>query len=146
MPLPELDTPERVIFEERVKQRLKDLAYFGSRKLDGDSSRFHILFRDEETGEIIAAFARARHPEGQRVETTEISFESQGILPSEEAVLQAVDILLETNLGTPMICDESILDELRGDSLQMIDEGHFRFIGNPRGKLEIYVPVPVNVS
>lgn len=143
MSLTEQDTPEHAATEERIEQRLRDLAYFGARKLGSDSPIFHILFRDKETGEKVAAFVRARHPEGQG---TEISFESQSVLPSEETVLVAIDILLETRPGMPMVCDESIIGKLSRDSLQTIDEGHFRFTGNPRGELEIYSPAPVNVS
>lgn len=136
MPLPERETPERAMAEERIGERF-------SRKLGGDFSRFHILFRDEETGEKIAAFANTRHPEGYGIE---ISFESLGVLPSEETVLEAIDILLKTNPETPMICNKSIIDELRGDLLQTISEGHYRLTGNPNGELEIYAPVSVNVS
>lgn len=143
MSLPERGTPERAIAEERIADRLRNLAYFASRELEGDPSRFHILFRDDETEEKVAAFANTRHPEGQGIE---ISFESRGVLPSEETVLEAIDILLKTNPGTPMICDESIVVELSGDALQTIGKGRFRFIGNPNGELDIYTPVPVNVS
>jgi hypothetical protein len=142
MPLPEQGTPERVTAEERIEKRLRDLAYFPSRKLGGDS-RFHILFRDKETGEKVAAFANSRHKEGQGIE---ISFESQGVLPSEETVLEAIDILLKTNPETPMICDNSILGELFGDSLRLVEKDHFQFTGNPRGTLEIYAPPSVDIS
>ena len=143
MPLPEQGTPERVTAQERIEERLRNLAYFASRKLGGDSSRFHILFCDEATGEKVAAFASSRQKEGQG---TEITWESQGILPTEETVPEAVDILLKTNPATPMICDESVLDGLRGDSLQTIDEGHFRLSGHHNGDLDIYTPATVSAS
>lgn len=143
MPLPERGTPERITAEERIEERLRNLAYFASSKLGGDSSRFHILFHNEATGDKVAAFACSRQRERQ---STEITWESQGILPAEETVREAVDILLKTNPRTPMICDESVLDSLRGDSLQTIGEGHFRLTGHHNGDLEIYTPVTVSVS
>lgn len=119
------------------------MAYFASSRLGGNSSRFHILFHDEATGEKVAAFANSRQKEGQG---TEITWESQGILPSEETVREAVDILLKTNPKTPMVCDESILDGLKGDSLRTIGEGHYQFIGNPSAELEIYTPITASIS
>ena len=110
MPMPEQGTNERAITENRIEAGLRGLAYFASRQLDDNPSEFHILFRDEETGEKIAAFANSCYQEGQG---TEITFESQGVLPSEETVLEAIDILLITYPGTPMICNKSIIDELQ---------------------------------
>ena len=141
--MPEQGTNERAITENRIEAGLRGLAYFASRQLDDNPSEFHILFRDEETGEKIAAFANSCYQEGQG---TEITFESQGVLPSEETVLEAIDILLITYPGTPMICNKSIIDELREELLQTIGESHYRFTGNPKGELDIYTPAPVNVS
>ena len=147
MTLPEQETPEGITSDERIEERLRGLAYFGSGKLlkpDGGSSRFHILIRDEVTREKVAIFVSSRHTKDHG---REISFGSARALPSEETVLEAVDILLKTDPKTPMVCDMSILDELRGDSLRLVEDGHFQFTGNSRGTLEIHTPpVSVNVS
>ncbi len=135
MAIPDHGTPEGASAESIIEKRLKDLAYFASRKLGVDSSRFHILFLDSETGQKVASFATSQRNGDY---DTSILFESTAILPSQETVLDAVDILRQTSPGTPMICDENVLNELRGDTLQKIDGGHYQLIGHPNGDLDIY--------
>ena len=69
-----------------------------------------------------------------------ITLKSAGVLPSEETLMEAADILIETNPGMPMLCDIEIAEELSRNSLVWVKEDHYRLEGRPKGVLEVYTP------
>ena len=138
MSLPEQETPERNTAEERIYRKIMDVASNVAVRRKNLPPKVHVLIRDEITREKVAAFLNVRYIGGNGM--AYITLTSAGVLPAEETVEEAADILLETMPGMPMICDKEIADELNESSLVWIEEDHYRLEGRPNGVLEIYTP------
>jgi len=138
MPLPEQDTPEREAAHERMYRKIMDTAYNVAVRRKNLPPQIHVLILDETTGEKVAAFLRVRYIGTSGM--ANITLKSAGVLPSEETLMEAADILIETNPGMPMLCDIEIAEELSRNSLVWVKEDHYRLEGRPKGVLEVYTP------
>ncbi|MEK7559357.1 MAG: hypothetical protein AAB521_03555 [Patescibacteria group bacterium] len=138
MPLPEQDTPEREIAEERIYRKVIDLVSNVAVRRKNLPSQVHILIQDEITGVKVAAFLLVQYIGNNGM--TKITPYSGAVLPSEETVMDAADILIKANPGMPMICDKEIADELSQNSLVWVEEDHYRLEGRPDGVLEVFTP------
>src|SRR3989344_2542165 len=138
MSLPEQDTPERNIAEERIYRKIMDVASNVAVRRKNLPPKVHVLIRDEITGEKVAAFLNVRYIGDSGM--ANITLTSAGVLPSEETVEEAADILLKTMPGMPMLCDKEIADVLSKGSLVWVEEDHYRLEGRPGGVLEVYTP------
>lgn len=138
MPLSEQGTPEMETAQERIYRRIMDIASKVAVRRKNLPPVVHILIRDEAIGEKVAAFLNIRYIGDSGM--ANITLTSAGILPSEETVMEAADILLKSRPEIPMICDKEIADELSKSSLVWIEEDHYRLVGRPMGVLEIYTP------
>lgn len=138
MPLPEQGSPEMQAAQEKIYRRIMDIASNVAVRRKNLPPKVHVLIRDKEIGEKVAAFLSVRYIGDSGM--ANITLTSAGILPSEETVMQAADILLQTRPGIPMICDQEIADELSQNSLVWVEEDHYRLEGRPTGVLEVYTP------
>lgn len=140
MTLPEQETSERNTAEEKIYRRIMDVASNVAVRRKNLPLAVHVLIRDEMTGEKVAAFLKVRYIGDSGM--ANITLTSAGVLPAEETVAEAADILLKSMPGMPMICDKEIADELSisKGSLVWVEEDHYRLEGRPNGVLEIYTP------
>lgn len=138
MPLPEQGTPERNTAEEKIYRRIMDVVSNVAVRRKNLPSEVHVLIRDEMSGEKVAAFFNVQYIGDSGM--ANITLTSAGVLPAEETVEEAADILLKSMPGMPMICDKEIADELSKNSLVWVEEDHYRLEGRPNGVLEIYTP------
>src|SRR3990167_5063487 len=138
MPLPEQDAPEREIAEERTYIKIMDIASNVAVRRKNLPLEVHVLIRDEISGEKVAAFFNVQYIGDSGM--ANITLTSVGVLPAEETVEEAADILLKSMPGMPMICDKEIADELSKNSLVWVEEDHYRLEGRPNGVLEVYTP------
>ena len=138
MPLPEQDAPEREIAEERTYRKIMDIASNVAVRRKNLPLEVHVLIRDEVTEEKVAAFLNVQYIGDSGM--ANITLTSAGVLPTEETVEEAADILLKSMPGMPMICDKEIADELSKGSLVWVEEDHYRLEGRPDGVLEVYTP------
>ena len=138
MPLPEHGSPERETAEERIYRKVMDVASNVAVRRKNLPLNVHILIRDEVTGENVAAFLRVQYIGDNGA--AKITPTSGAVLPFEETVMEAADILIKTHPSMPMICDKEIADELSQNSLVWVEEDHYRLEGRPDGVLEVYTP------
>jgi len=138
MPLPEQDTPERETAEKRIYNRIIDIASNVAVRKNNLPPKIHVLIRDEMTGALVAAFLKVRYIGDKGA--TKISLSSSGVLPPEETVMEAADILLTSMPGIPMLCDKEVADEISKNSVEWVDEDHYRLVGTSSGVLDIYTP------
>ena len=138
MSLPEQETPERNTAEERIYRKIMDVASNVAVRRKNLPPKVHVLILDETTGEKVAAFLNVRYIGDSGM--ANITLISAGVLPTEETVEEAADILLKSMPGMPMICDKEIADELNKSSLVWVEEDHYRLEGRQNGVLEIFTP------
>lgn len=138
MPLPELGTSERELAEKRINTRIIDIASNVAVRKNNLPPKIHVLIRDEMTGELIAAFFKVRYIGDSRV--ANISLLSVGVLPLEETVEEAADILLTSMPGIPMLCDKEVADEISKSAVVWVEEDHYKLVGTSSGVLDIYTP------
>src|SRR3972149_8709849 len=138
MSLPEQGTPERNSAEEKIYIRIMDIASNVAVRRKNLPPAIHVLVRDEVTGEKVAAFLNVQYMGDSGM--ANITLTSAGVLPAEETVEEAADILLKSMPEMPMLCDKEIADELSKSSLVWVEEDHYRLVGRPSGVLEIYTP------
>jgi len=141
MSLPEQGTPERNSAEEKIYIRIMDIASNVAVRRKNLPPAIHVLVRDEVTGEKVAAFLKVRYMGDSGM--AYITLTSAGVLPAEETVEEAADILLKSMPEMPMLCDKEIADEFSKSSLVWVEEDHYRLVGRPSGVLEIYTPYDV---
>ena len=138
MPLPEHGSPERETAEERIYRKVMDVASNVAVRRKNLPLNINILIRDEVTGEKVAAFLQVQYLGDNGA--AKITPTSGAVLPFEETVMEAADILIKTHPSMPMICDKEIADELSQNSLVWVEEDHYRLEGRPDGVLEVYTP------
>jgi len=138
MQLPEHGSPERETAEERIYRKVMDVASNVAVRRKNLPLNINILIRDEVTGEKVAAFLQVQYLGDNGA--AKITPTSGAVLPFEETVMEAADILIKTHPGMPMICDKEIADELSQNSLVCVEEDHYRLEGRPDGVLEVYTP------
>lgn len=130
--------------ETRIYRKIMDTTSNVAVRRKNLPPKIHVLIRDEVTGEKAAAFLDIRYIGDSGM--ANITLTSAGILPPEETVMDAADILLKTMPGMPMICDIEIADELSRSSAVWVEEDHYRLEGRPGGVLEIYTPYSATQS
>ena len=137
MTLPERDTPELAIAEERINRLLRALAYFGSHKVP-ESSVFRLLMRDEESEVLVTIAASGQHTDVNGVMVSEIPFYAPLItFPTEATVLDTANIQIKAEPGSPMICFSELLGEFPEGSIVQVSEGHHQFTSES-GKLDVF--------
>lgn len=98
-------------------------------------SQVHVLIKDRELGKKYGAFVSIEYQgEGIRVTRTTIGELNEGI-----TALVVANLLIKHEPTTPLLCDESVMDELSVASL--ISEGHYRLVMGEAGILEVYIPL-----
>src|SRR3990167_9143938 len=123
MPLPEQGIPERITAEEEIYRKIMDIASNVAVRRKNLPPKVHVLIRDEITGEKVAAFLNVRYIGDSGL--ANITMTSAGVLPIEETVEEAADMLLKTMPGMPMLCDKEIADKLSKSSLVWVEEDHY---------------------
>lgn len=144
MTIPEQGSPEMEAARERIYEEIMIISSNVAVRRKNLPPVVHVLIRDEVIGEKVAAFLNIRYIGNSG--KVYMAIASAVILPSEETVIQAADILLKSRPGIPMICDKEITDELSKNSVVWREEDHYKLVGRPDGVLEIYTPYDVTRS
>lgn len=138
MTMSERGTPEDIARQARIHQTIMDIASNVALRRQDLPPQIHVIIYDEISRERYGAYVGVRYIGDSGL--AHITRTTIGRFAPGTTVMHIADILLEHDPGTPLVCDDTIANELSEGSVTWVEEGHYRLEGRPKGVLEVYTP------
>ncbi len=105
--------------------------------------QIHVLVTDNDTRKIFGGFAHVEYVTFLNRRTAKITRTSIGLLAPDATPLEVANILIETDPGTPLVCDEQVEQMITGDPSVVTwqSDGHYTLTSVGGGTLEIFTPL-----